>query len=217
MKDLGVVSSCIGMRIKQFDDAIEIDQSNYVEQILDRFGMAESKPVKTPSDTSSKLSIQTITSENSLVGKVPYQEAVGSLLYLTQSTRPDIAFAVNDVSRFNANHDGTHWTAVKRISRYFRGTSNAKLRYSKSGEGLIAYSDADWASEIDKRRSCSGFIIKLAGAAICWSSKRQPIVALSSTEAEYIALSSTVCEIIWLEQLADELDPKVAITKVHSS
>lgn len=210
MKDLGAVSSCIGMRIKQSKNAIEIDQSGYIEKILERFGMTDSKPVKTPSDTSQKLSIQTTTPNESLVGQVPFQEAVGSLLYLTQSTRPDIAFAVNDVSRFNINHDSTHWRAVKRIFRYLRGTTNAKLRFTKSNDGIMAYSDADWASEVDSRRSCSGFVIKLANASICWMSKRQPIVALSSTEAEYIALSSVTCELMWLKQLADELDKNIA-------
>lgn len=210
MKDMGAVSSCIGMRIRQFNDAIEIDQSIYVKQILDRFGMADSKPVKTPSETGNKLSIQTITPENSLVGQIPYQEAVGSLLYLTQLTRPDIAFAVNDVSRFNANHESTHWMAVKRIFRYLKGTSNARLRYTRTGKGIVAFSDADWASEIDKRRSCSGFVINMSGAAICWSSKRQPIVAMSSTEAEYIALSTTASELVWLKQFADELKLKIA-------
>lgn len=210
MKDLGAVSSCIGMKIKQLKDAIEIDQVAYVSQILDRFGMHDCKPVKTPSDTSEKLSIHTITPDDSLVGKVPYQEAVGSLLYLAQSTRPDIAFAVSDVSRFNHHHGTAQWRAVKRIFRYLKGTSNAKIRYSKSNAGIIAYSDADWGSETDKRRSCSGYVIKLSGAAICWMSKRQPIVALSSTEAEYIALSSTICELIWLKQLIDELNTNIA-------
>lgn len=210
MKDLGAVSNCIGMRIKQFNDSIEIDQAVYVEQILNRFGMADCKPVKTPSEVGVKLSIQTITPSDSLVGKVPYQEAVGSLLYLTQSTRPDIAFAVNNVSRFNQDHGHAQWTAVKRIFRYLRGTTNAKLCYTKSDDGVMAYTDADWASEIDGRRSCSGYVVKFSNASICWSSKRQPIVALSSTEAEYIALSSATCELIWLQQLANELNTNVA-------
>lgn len=96
------------------------------------------------------------------------------------------------------------------IFRYLRGTTNAKLRFTKSDTGVVAYSDADWASEVDGRRSCSGFIIKLAGASICWMSKRQPIVAMSSTEAEYIALSSVASELMWLKQLADELDTNIA-------
>lgn len=212
MKDLGVVSSCIGMRIKQFENIIEIDQTVYVQQILERFGMTDSKPVKTPSDASEKLTVQTITAEDSLVGKVPYQEAVGSLLYLAQSTRPDIAFAVGNVSRFNSNHGSAQWRAVKRIFRYLRGTPNAKLRYTKSNDGIVAYTDSDWGSEIDDRRSCSGYVVKLSNAAICWMSKRQPIVALSSTEAEYIALSSTACELVWLKQLADELYRDIAKT-----
>lgn len=211
MKDLGLAKSCIGMRINQGENFIEIDQTKYVHEILDRFGMENCKPVKTPSETGIKLSIKMVNQANSLVGKVPYQEAVGSLLYLAQATRPDIAFAVNNVSRFNAEHCDTHWTAVKRIFRYLRGTTDLKLRYEKTKSGrLTAYSDADWASEIDRRRSCSGYLIKMAGASICWSSKRQSIVALSSTEAEYIALSSAVCEIIWLKQLADEINREIA-------
>lgn len=206
MKDMGPVTSCIGLNIRQRERSIEIDQSGYVEEILCRFEMQESKPVRNPADTSTKLSIEMVTEENSLVGKIPYQEAVGALLYLAQGTRPDIAFAVNNVSRFNQCHSDIHWKAVKRIFRYLRGTTDYKLRYSKSKNGdIIAYSDSDWASDVDKRRSCSGFVITMSGGAICWSSKRQPIVALSSTEAEYIALSATACETIWLIQLANEL------------
>lgn len=98
--------------------------------------MTDSKPVKTPSNTNEKLSIQTITPDGTLVGKVPYQEAVGSLLYLAQSTRPDIAFAVGNVSRFNSNHSSGQWRAVKRKFRYLKGTTDAKLRYTKSGDGI---------------------------------------------------------------------------------
>lgn len=211
MKDIGPAKNCIGIKIRQGKDFIELDQSNYIKEILERFGMQDSKPVKTPSDTSQKLSVQMVTEENSLVGLVPYQEAVGSLLYLTQSTRPDIAFAVNDVSRFNNGHSEAHWKAVKRIFRYLNGTTELKLRFTKAKSNEIrAYSDADWASEIDKRRSCSGYLINMSNASICWNSKRQPIVALSSTEAEYIALSSAVCEVIWLKQLADEINGDIA-------
>lgn len=211
MKDMGPAKNCIGIRFHQRKGIIELDQANYIREILVRFGMENSKPVKTPSDTSSKLTIQTLTQEKSLVGQVPFQEAVGSLLYLTQGTRPDIAFAVNDVSRFNGNHSETHWKAVKRIFRYLSGTVDMKLRFTKTAAyELKAYSDADWASDIDKRRSCTGYLVNMSGGAICWNSKRQPIVALSSTEAEYIALSSAVCDFMWLKQLADEIDVRIA-------
>lgn len=161
----------------------------------------------TPTETSFKLSSQMVSKSNSLVGEIPYQEAVGSLLYLTQATRPDIAFAVNNVCRFNGEHCEEHWKAVKRIFRYLKGTIDQNLRYTKTSAGmLIASSDADWASEIDKRRSCSSYWIKMANASICWSSNRQSIVVLSSTGTEYIALSSAVCGVIWIKQLADEIN-----------
>lgn len=126
---------------------------------------------------------------------------------MAQGTRPDIAFAVNDVSRFNSKHCTEHWEAVLRIIRYLVGTKNLKLRYKKESDvcDLHAYSDADWASDVDKRRSCTGFAIKLCGAAMNWKSQRQAIVALSSTEAEYIALSSTVKDVLWIQQFINEL------------
>lgn len=210
MKDIGPAKHCIGVRIQQEIDTIRLDQTNYIREILERFGMGECKPVGTPSDTNQKLSTQMVNDENSIVGQVPYQEAVGCLLYLAGATRPDIAFAVNDVSRFNANHSEQHWSAVKRIFRYLKGTMDLGLTYKGSGDSkLHAFCDADWASDIDKRRSCTGLVTIMSGAAISWTSKRQPIVALSSTEAEYIAMSSAVNEIIWLKQLADEINKDI--------
>lgn len=95
----------------------------------------------------------------------------------------------------------------ERIFRYLCGTKNYRLRYFKTTE-IQAYSYADWASEIDQRKSCSGLIINMSNAAICLGSKRQNIVALSTTEAEYIALSFATREVMWLRQLASEIDNK---------
>jgi len=169
--------------------------------------MDDSKPVGTPSDVNVKLSVADVTDKNSLVGKVPYQEIIGSLLYLSQTTRPDIAFAVNDASRFNANHSETHWKAVKRILRYLNGTKGLKLRFTKNGPntGLQAFTDADWGSDVDNRRSCTGYVFCMGGGAISWNSKRQATVALSSTEAEYMSISSALSEAIWIRQLHDEI------------
>jgi ribonuclease HI len=205
MKDLGLAKGCIGVRIRQGDGWVELDQENYIVEILKKFGMTDCKPVGTPSDTSRKLSVKDVNDENSLVGVVPYQELIGSLLFLTQTTRPDIAYAVNDTSRFNSYHAEVHWVAVKRILRYLSGTRKLKLRFSKDDQQLIGFTDADWGSDPDKRRSCTGFVFKMANAAISWCSKRQQTVALSSTEAEYMALSSAVSEAIWLKQFYYEL------------
>ena len=168
------------------------------------------KPATTPSDINQKLSVGMSPkneTEQQVMMNVPYQEAIGCLLFLVQGTRPDIAYAVNNVSRFNLNHGKAHWIAVKRIFRYLKGTVNYKLKYSKSEKLLFGYSDADWASDVDKRRSCTGYVFKMSNGPISWSSKCQPTVALSSTEAEYMALSSAVQESIWLRNFGQELDP----------
>lgn len=103
-------------------------------------------------------------------------------------------------------------STVQRI-RYLKGTFDLKLRYSKGNDdNFHAYSDADWASDVDKRRSCSGNAVMLMNGIISWDSKRQPIVALSSTEAEYISLSSVIREVIWLKQLSDEICPTLVKT-----
>lgn len=115
---------------------------------------------------------------------------------------------MNDVSRFNANPGKAHWVAVKRVLRYLKATSDYKLQYTRSSSGaLVGYTDADWASDVDKRRSCTGYVYKMCGAAISWASKRQPTVALSSTEAEYMALSASIQEAIWLKGFGRDLDP----------
>lgn len=207
MKDIGAATECIGMRISREKGQIQIDQEKYVDEILQKFDMLDCKTSKTPSDPSIKLSITMIREDNDITGRVPYQELVGTLLYLSQGTRPDIAFAVSDVSRFNSKHSDEHWNAVLRIVRYLKATKSLRLCYKKENNGneLHAYSDADWGSDVDKRRSCTGFVINLNHGAINWKSQRQSIVALSSTEAEYVALSSTVKDVLWIQQIINEL------------
>lgn len=212
MKDIGSAKGCIGIRIKITANSIELDQSTYIAEMLKRFGMGECNKIGNPCDTNTKLSIN-MEQENvdeQVLAKIPYQEAVGSLLFIAQATRPDIAFAVNDVSRFNSNYGLAHWKAVKRIMRYLKNTINYKLCYSRKDE-LLAYSDSDWASDIDKRRSCTGYVFTMSGGAVVWKSTRQDTIALSSTEAEYMALSATVQEAIWLIQLNNELGNKLKL------
>lgn len=206
MKDMGKAQGCIGMKITQTADGIELDQCKYINDILTRFGMQEAKPISMPSDPNQKLSIDMITDDDRKIGKIPYQEAVGSLLYLARCTRSDIAFAVNDVSRFNSNFGQAHWNAVKRIIRYLKGTIDYKLKFTNGGTEIHGYGDSDWASDIDKRRSCTGYVFKLSNGAISWMSKRQPTVALSTTEAEYMAISAATQEAIWLNQLYAEIN-----------
>lgn len=151
-------------------------------------------------------------SEADEMSRVPYQEAIGSIMYAAQLTRPDICFAVSALSRYNQKPGKAHWNAVKRVFRYLKGTVDAKLVFRRDGNSeIIGYCDADWANDIDQRRSTTGYVFLLHGAAISWNAKRQQTVALSTTEAEYMSLSSATQEAIWLKTLNDELFSSVQI------
>jgi len=206
VKDLGKLRHFLGIKVVQDEVSgdVWIGQSVYVGKVLERFGMQEAKSVATPVDTSTKL--VKATEDDEVFDRAVYQSAVGSLLYLSTSTRPDIAFAVGNVARFSANPTKRHWTGVKRIMRYLKGTSELGLYYSSSVTvDLIGYSDSDWAGDLDDRKSVSGYMFKLCGAPISWRSKKQTLVALSTAEAEYVALSSATQEAVWLKQLLSEL------------
>lgn len=208
MKDMGPARGCVGLRITQTTDGIDLDQQIYTKEILKRFGMENCAAIGTPSDTSIKLCANMGTSNDNDedLESIPYQEAVGSLLYLVQGSRPDIAFAINDASRFNKNYTSAHWKAVKRIFRYLQNTINYRLSFTNTDKGdLVGYSDADWGSDTDSRRSCTGYVFLYANGAITWQSTRQSTVALSSTEAEYMALAAAVQEATWLKQLYYEI------------
>ncbi|XP_055837853.1 uncharacterized protein LOC129906201 [Episyrphus balteatus] len=148
--------------------------------------------------------------ESEEMSKIPYQELIGSLLFAAQVSRPDISYAVNNLSRFNQNPGKAHWTAAKRILRYLKGTADFKLCYSKNDEDdklLTGFCDADYAANIDDRRSVTGYVFKMLGGAISWCSRKQPTVALSTTEAEYMSLSTPIQEALWLTGLKKELLP----------
>ena len=174
--------------------------TNLHKNTLKKYNMEEAKPIKTPVNVSSKLLKASEDSE--LFDQTLYQSAVGSLLYLSARTRPDIAFAVNNVAGFCSQPTKTHWTAVKRIFRYLRGTTHLGLLYSKGDEDtLIGFSDSDWGGDSNDYKSTSGYIFQIGGTAVSWKSKKQLCVALSTAEAEYMALASTAQEAIWLREL----------------
>ncbi|KAK9732196.1 hypothetical protein QE152_g13029 [Popillia japonica] len=137
---------------------------------------------------------------------IPYREAVGSLMYLTIATRPDIAYAVSRVSETLENPTISNWKAVKRIFRYLKGSMDFGILYEKeSNDKLEAFSDADYAGDLDTRRSRSGIVCKFKNGAISWSSRKQPCVVLSTMEAEYLAASEAVKELMWQKRLFLEL------------
>lgn len=204
VKDLGPLNYFLGVNIVQDAEKVFIGQQTYARNVLKKFDMENCKHISTPVDTSLKL--VSASDDSQCVDQKLYQSAVGSLLYLSIKTRPDITFAVSNVSRFCSRPTEQHWKAVVRIFKYLKGTIDYGLNYVKMSYSCISgYSDADWAGDVNDRKSTSGYIFLKSGAAITWSSRKQSCVALSTAEAEYVALSSATQEAVWLRQLISEL------------
>jgi hypothetical protein len=145
--------------------------------------------------------------------KAEYQRfptLIGSLMYLAHGTRPDIAYATQKLAQYTKDPKPVHWTAVKRIFRYLKGTREYALTYGglsaeEFTEDLNVYCDADWASDAD-RKSISGYVFVLAGGAVAWSAKKQSTVALSTAEAEYTAATHCAKQVLWYRSLFEELE-----------
>jgi len=157
--------------------------------------MQDSKSVKVPIPVGVRLSAEQCPKtqeEEEDMSRVPYASAVGSLVYAMVCTRPDIAHAVGVLSRFISKPGKEHWTAMKWVFRYLHGTSDYGLCYQgRPGLDRVldihGFFDVDWAGDLDQRRSTSGYVFNLFGGVVNWMSKKQSIVALSTTEAEYMA------------------------------
>ena len=147
------------------------------------------------------------------VDKFPYSTLVGSLLYLSVCTRPDIAQAVGVLARHMAAPTVDHWNAAKGVLRYLAGTNGVGLLYGK-GTGLIGYCDSDYAGDVDTRRSTTGYAFVLHGGVISWSSKLQPTVAVSTIDSEYMAASAAVKDALWLRMLCADFDMPIGKVKI---
>jgi hypothetical protein len=136
-----------------------------------------------------------------------YQQIIKSLTYTAIGSRPDIAYAVNKLSKYNQNLDKSHFTATNHILHYLNKTKNKCILYQgKSNEGLAIYIDVDWAGDIDTRHSRSGYVTTFAKGTTSWSSKEQKTTATSTTEAEYIALSYACKQTAWCRKLLSYLE-----------
>ena len=168
--------------------------------------MANCKPVSTPMVTrecerKGENYDAIKEKENEKTTNIPYRQAVGSLLYLANGTRPDITYAVNVVSRKQANYTMENWVQIKRIFRYLRGTMDLGLKYESKGEKLECYVDASLGTSDEEGKSTSGLIIKLFNDVIYWRTKKQTHVSLSSSEAEYIGMSLACKELVSLREM----------------
>lgn len=210
MKDLGEVKTLLGMNItRHTDGSISIDQQRYISSIIKRFNMENCNPIDTPMDPNQKLSKEMCPktdAEQQEMANIPFQEAIGCIMYAAQISRPDICFAVGVLSRYNTNYGRAHWTAVKRVLRYLKGTIDMKLTFQPGDiDELIGYCDADWAGDLDKRRSTTGYMFQAQGGAISWATRSQPTIALSSTEAEFMSMVAAIQEALWLKRFESEI------------
>jgi ribonuclease HI len=209
MKDLGEVKSLIGIQIERNKDQTQIFQTSKIEEMLRQANMSDCHGVETPLP----MKIETSQADTKLLeNPTKYREVVGSLNYLAVCTRPDISYAVSQISKKMQSPTEGDWILAKRILRYLKKTANARLTYKVMSNILTGYSDASYAPNAEDRKSVSGYVFMLNGAAVSWKSKKQPIVALSSMEAEYIALTSAIKEATWLAKI--EKDLKIAPKKM---
>ena len=221
MKDLGEAKVCLGLEITRNREQrkLWLTQESYMEKIVDRFGMSDSKPVPTPMEEAKSTCgrLEVISEDDEEAVGVPYREAIGSLMYLMIGSRPDIAYAVGKLARFCENPKTKHWVGIKRVLRYIRGTSKMGLCYDGRKDGtlhfedsiketdLFGYCDSDWAGDVSDRKSTGAYVFMKSGPAVSWCSRKQTVVATSSCEAEYIALSDACKEAIWIKRLFSDI------------
>lgn len=178
---------------------LTIHQQDYVDRLLDKFGMSDCNGQATPMEQGLKL----MRNENDEKADVPYRELIDSIMFLMLASRPDLCFSIAYLSRFQDNPSETHWNHLKRVVRYLKHTKDVKLVYRCDSESpLSGFVDADWAND---RKSTSGYLFKVYGNIVCWSSKKQGLVAKSSSEAEYVAASEAASEAIWLIKILNDL------------
>ena len=200
MKDLGEDVYILGIKIYRGRSKrlIGLSQSTYIDKVLNRFSMQDSKRGFLPMSHSvqlSKTQCPSTTDERSIMSRVPYASAIGSIMYAMLCTRPDVSYALSVTSRYQANPGQEHWIAAKNILKYLRRTKDMFLVYGGDSELVInGYTDASFQTDHDDSRSQSGYVFILNGGAVSWKSSKQETTADSTTEAEYIAASEAAKE-----------------------
>ncbi|GJU40682.1 zinc finger, CCHC-type containing protein [Tanacetum coccineum] len=201
MKDMGEADVILGIRIKWADKCIAITQSHYIEKILKRFNYNECSPISTPMDPSVKLTPY----KGMAISQLKYSQAIGSLMYVMTSTRPNIAYVVGKLSKYTSNPNTQHWQAIHRVFKYLKGTVNYGLSYSVYPSVLEGYPDATWISNVEVHSSTNVWVFLLEGGAISWASKKKSCIRDSTIESEFVALAAASKEVEWLKKLIYEI------------
>lgn len=202
MSDLGAMRFFLGIEVLQNTNCIYTCQRKYALDVLKRFGMEDCKAIYSPLVPDSKLHSDEGGVE---VNETYFKRLVGSLMYLT-STRPDFMFIVSYISRYMAKPTELHLQAAKKALTYIKGTMNYGICYKRGeDEKLVAFTDGDYAGDVEDRKSTSGYVFLLNSGAVSWSSKKQPLVTLSTTEAEFVATGACACQAVWVRRILEKL------------
>ena len=201
MKDMGIADVILGMKINKTLEGYTLSQGHYVEKILDKFDKGSDATARTPMEVVSHLR----KNRGESVRQLEYSRIIGSLMYLMDCTRPDIANSVSRLSRYTCNPNEEHWKAIIRVLRYLRYTANYGLHFTRYPAVLEGYSDANWISDSKNIRSTSGYIFVLGGAAISWKSCKQTCIARSTMESEFVALDLAADEADWLRSFLEDV------------
>ncbi|GJY53951.1 retrovirus-related pol polyprotein from transposon TNT 1-94 [Tanacetum coccineum] len=197
MSMMGELNFFLGLQIKQMEDGIFFNQSKYIKEMLKKFGLEDSKPMKTPMSSDRKIMKD---KECESVDSTKYRGMIGSLLYLTAS-RPDIMFSVCLCARFQEAPKTSYLEAVKRIFRYIKGTTHLGLMYPKgTGIETVVYADSNHVGDYVDRKSTSGICTFVGCCLTSWFSKKQTTLVISTTKAEYIRAGKACQQALWMKQ-----------------
>jgi hypothetical protein len=202
MMDMGLLHFFLGLEISQDASGIKLSQAKYARDLLERFHMTDCKSAPTPFLSGVKLEDG---GETPLVDNTLYKQLVGILLYLTHS-KPDLSYVVGAVSRFMQESHELHWKAAKCILRYVQGTITFGIHYATDSTlDLIGFTYSDWAGDSIDCKSTSGYSLSLGSGPICWSSKKQVAISLSSAEVDYRGVVNITIQAMWLQHFLTEL------------
>nr|XP_033510411.1 secreted RxLR effector protein 161-like [Nicotiana tomentosiformis] len=190
MKDLGIADLILGIKILQTPEGLDLSQSHYIKMVLEKFKYLEFKEAKTPIDLNHTL----VKNKGQSKSQLEYARVLGSLMYIMNCTRPDIACTISKLSRYISNPNQAHWVAMKRVLGYLKYTQDYALYYNNYPAVVEGYSDTNWITGSTESKSTSGYVFTIGGGVVSWKSSKQTFIACSTMKYEFIALDKAESE-----------------------
>ena len=201
MKDLGLADVILGVKILRTPQGYALSQSHYITKILEKFKQYNVTIAKSPVDMNQNW----VKNTGDGIYQLEYSRILGSIMYVMNCTRPDIAYAVSKLSRFTSNPGKHHWKAIIRVLGYLKYTQSYGLYYTNYPSIVEGYSDANWITGSNDTKSTSGYVFTLGNGAISWKSSKQTCIARSTMESEFIALDKTAEEAEWIRSFLEDI------------